>query len=409
MAQTRLYLKKDLNRDGRAAVLLSIYVNNARMRLGTGVTVRPEDWNELKQEVKRTDANYAALNGMLKARTIEVESAVLNGIAAHGDTFSLRLLTEELSRRRVEPVANKVVAKVESFWDYYDQFLRVKQHELEPRTIAKYRTLRVILQEVETRKSQLNFEGIDHNFYDRLKNHMMKQRKLTNNTMGKYVSCFKTFLSWAVDRGATVNPAYRKFKVDAEEVEVVALTWDELMLLADVDLSANPRLDRVRDLFLLECYTGARFGDIQAMNYDDIREGVWHLRQQKTKTEVRIHLSKRAEAIVNKYRSAGNPLPVLSSQKMNEYLKELGQKAGLNAPFRQVRRSGKATIERRGPKWQFLSSHVARKTFVSISLERGMRHEVVMSFTGHKDFKTMKKYIALTEKSRKEDVERVWG
>ncbi|MBK9182245.1 MAG: hypothetical protein IPM83_03825 [Ignavibacteria bacterium] len=46
---------------------------------------------------------------------------------------------------------------------------------------------------------------------------------------------------------------------------------------------------------------------------------------------------------------------------------------------------------------------------MSISLERGMRHEVVMSFTGHRSFKTMKKYIALTEKGRKEDVEKVWG
>jgi len=74
-----------------------------------------------------------------------------------------------------------------------------------------------------------------------------------------------------------------------------------------------------------------------------------------------------------------------------------------------VRRSGKTSTENRGPKWEFLSSHVARKTVVSISLERGMRYEFVMSFTGHKSFKTMKKYIALNEKSRKEDVEKVWG
>ncbi|MBK7186918.1 MAG: hypothetical protein IPH85_13560 [Ignavibacteria bacterium] len=89
--------------------------------------------------------------------------------------------------------------------------------------------------------------------------------KLTNNTIGKYVSTFKTFLSWTEERGAPVHSAFRKFKVDEEEVEVVALTWDEVQLLANVDLTENPRLDRVRDLFLLECYTGARFGDIQGL------------------------------------------------------------------------------------------------------------------------------------------------
>lgn len=101
--------------------------------------------------MKRTDSSYAALNAKSKARTIEIESAVLNGIAAHGDKLSLKVRTEELSRRRVEPVAKESVVKTESFWDYYDQVPGVKQEELEPRTIAKYRTLRVVLQEVETR------------------------------------------------------------------------------------------------------------------------------------------------------------------------------------------------------------------------------------------------------------------
>lgn len=409
MAQTRLYLKKDLNRHGRSSVILSVHVENTRMRLGTGVTVKPEDWNDTRQEVKRSDPNYASLNAMLKARTIEVEAAVLNGIATHGERFSLRNLTDELSRRRSEPKEESNAERLFTFWDFYAQFISSKKNELEARTIAKYNTLMVILQEVEKGADPLKFESIDHNFYDRFRNHMIKKRKLTNNTIGKYVSTFKTFLSWAQERGAPVNPSYRKFKVEEEEVEVVALTWDELELLTKVDLSNNPRLDRVRDLFLLECYTGARFGDIQAMHYDDIRDGVWCLRQQKTKTEVRIHISSRAEAIINKYRSVGSPLPSISSQNLNKYVKELGKIAGLNSPFRQVRRSGKTVTEKRGPKWEFLSSHVARKTFVSISLERGMRYEVVMSFTGHKSFKTMRKYIALNEKSRKEDVERVWG
>ena len=66
------------------------------------------------------------------------------------------------------------------------------------------------------------------------------------------------------------------------------------------------------------------------MHYDDIRDGVWCLRQQKTKTEVRIHISSRAEAIINKYRSVGSPLPSLSSQNLNKYVKELGKTAGLD-------------------------------------------------------------------------------
>ena len=94
---------------------------------------------------------------------------------------------------------------------------------------------------------------------------------------------------------------------------------------------------------------------------------------------------------------------------MNDYLKELGQLAEITEPVRIVRYQGAKRVEDRGPKWQFLSSLVARKTFVTISLERGMRPEVVMSVTGHSSFKTMKKYIALTDQARREEITKVWG
>jgi hypothetical protein len=76
----------------------------------------------------------------------------------------------------------------------------------------------------------------------------MEVRKLTNNTVGKYVSTLKTYLAWADERGAAVPRDFRKFKVDKEDVEVVALTLEELTRLESMDLAATPRLDRVRDL-----------------------------------------------------------------------------------------------------------------------------------------------------------------
>jgi integrase len=245
-------------------------------------------------------------------------------------------------------------------------------------------------------------------FYDAFKKYLMKKRGLTNNTIGKYVSTLKTFLAWAEERRAAIPKDYRKFKVDEEDVEVVALTMDEVNRLEGLVLTEHPRLDRVRDLFLFACYTSARFGDVQKLHFDDIRDNVWHLRMGKTRTETLIHLIPQAIELVNKYRLDGR-MPTISSQRMNDYLKELGQLAEIDEPVRIVRYQGAKRIEDRGPKWQFLTSHVARKSFVTISLERGMRPEVVMSFTGHRSFKTMKKYIALTEKGRKEEVEKVWG
>jgi integrase len=130
---------------------------------------------------------------------------------------------------------------------------------------------------------------------------------------------------------------------------------------------------------------------------------------QKTKSETRIHLISKAMAILQKYQAQNEWLPQISSQKMNTYLKEIGKLVELNEPVRIVRYQGAKRIEDRGPKWEYLTSHVARRTFVTLSLEKGMRPEVVMSITGHRSFKTMKKYIALNENGRKEDMDKVWG
>jgi len=391
--------------DGRVSLTFSGYVNNVRIYHGTGLAVRPEDWDETRQQVKRSDTRYAQLNATLRRIESEFEQAVAARSIKTGDvdTESVR---DDLSRRTRKKQI--VVAKTYSFWDYYEQFMVAKATDRGERTIAKYKTLKGLLLEIEKRTGSITFAKIDHDFYDRFRNYLIKKREHTNNTVGKYVSTFKTFLSWAEDRGLPVNPAYRKFKVDEEDVEVVALTGDELKLIVDVDLSANPRLDRVRDLFLFSCYTGARFGDVQSINRDDVRDRVWHLRMNKTKSEIRIDLVERVQRILEKYTSRNEWLPKISSQKMNDYLKELGKLVGLESPVRIVRYQGAKRIEDRGPKWQYLSSHVARRTFVTLSLERGMRPEVVMSVTGHRSFKTIKKYIALTEQGRREDMEKVW-
>ncbi|RPI65780.1 MAG: hypothetical protein EHM43_03300 [Ignavibacteriae bacterium] len=113
-----------------------------------------------------------------------------------------------------------------------------------------------------------------------------------------FYDAFKTFLSWAKDRGAAIPKDYRKFKVDEEDVEVVVLTWAELERIQHLNVSDHPRLNRIRDLFLFACYTGAQFGDVQKLNFDDVRFTVRHLRMDKTRSKTRIHLIPQAVALV---------------------------------------------------------------------------------------------------------------
>jgi len=58
--------------------------------------------------------------------------------------------------------------------------------------------------------------------------------------------------------------------------------------------------------------------------------------------------------------------------------------------------------------YELISTHTARRTFVTLSLEKGMRPEVVMEITGHKDYKTMKKHIKITSKVKHNEIKNVW-
>ncbi len=402
----RFILRKARPRkDGRVSLTFSGHVNGHRLFSGTGINVRPADWDSVRQQVRRTDPNYAHINARLR----ELEAWFEREVAALNEptVADIERLRRSMSRRADSNDASPQNEEL-TFWTGFAQFLHAKSTDRGERTIAKYRTLEKILREFERSYGRLTYEALTHDFYDAFKRFLIEGRKLTNNTVGKYVSTLKTYLAWADERGAAVQRDFRKFKVDEEDVEVVALTWEELQRIEQVDLSANPRLDRVRDLFVFACYTGARFGDVQRLNFDDIRESTWFLRMNKTKSDTRIYLIPQSLAIIEKYRAHGS-LPLISSQRMNDYLKELGQLAAIVEPVRIVRYMGAKRIDDRGPKWQFMTSHTARRTFVTLSLERGMRPEVLMTLTGHRSFKTMKRYIAHTERSRQEEMERVWG
>ncbi len=386
------------------SLTFSGHVNNHRLFCGTGINVRPADWDAIRQQVRRTDPNYAQINARLR----ELQAWFEREVAALVDPTlaDIERLRRTMSRKGEAVEVSNDNAEL-TFWSGYEQFVHAKATDRGERTIAKYRTLEKILHEFERSFGRLTYESVTHDFYDAFKHFLIEGRKLTNNTVGKYVSTLKTYLAWADERGVAVPRDFRKFKVDEEDVEVVALTWDELQRIEHVDVSTNPRLDRVRDLFVFACYTGARFGDVQRLHFDDIRDSTWFLRMAKTRSDTRIYLIPQALAIVEKYRAAGR-LPSISSQRMNDYLKELGQLAAICEPVRIVRYMGAKRIDDRGPKWQFMTSHTARRTFVTLSLERGMRPEVLMTLTGHRSFKTMKRYIAHTERSRQEEMERVW-
>ncbi len=217
-----------------------------------------------------------------------------------------------------------------------------------------------------------------------------------NNALGKHTKNLKVFMRWAHEKGYTNNEYYKKIKVAEEtEKDIIALTEEQVKKIENLEL--NDKLDRVRDLFLLECYCGLRFSDIQNLKQENIQDGKINVGTVKTKQRLIIPIHNRLQKILDKYFKEGNELPKISNQKMNDYLKELGEEAELTDEFEYVQHKGKEKVPTTFKTYEKLTTHIARHTFVTLSLKRKMDHESIMKVVGHKAYNTLKKYIHYNE------------
>lgn len=169
-------------------------------------------------------------------------------------------------------------------------------------------------------------------------------------------------------------------------------------------------LDRVRDVFCFCCFTGLRYSDVAKLTRSDIRDSYFTIVTQKTSDFVKIELNNYSRSILEKYADFpfenNKALPVISNAKMNEYLKELGRLAGLDEPQRVVYFMGNRRHEEVFPKYALLTTHAGRRTFVVNALYLGIPAEVIMRWTGHSDFKSMKPYTKIVDTLKEQEMEK---
>ena len=124
----------------------------------------------------------------------------------------------------------------------------------------------------------------------------------------------------------------------------------------------------------------------------------------KTADTITIELNKYARSILDKY--AGRPdlggfvFPSITNQRMNEYVKELCELCEINQPITQTYYRGSQRIDEVTPKYALIGTHTGRRTFICNALMLGIPAEIVMKWTGHSDYKSMKPYIDIADKAK---------
>ena len=399
MASVNFYLKNPQAKEETLLYLFFSY-NGQRIKFSTSESIHPKHWNFETQRAKKSFTGFSEFNDYLE-KMAEVVKVIYRNANTNGITLTPEYFREELNKR-----LNKKAEVQKGFFDYFNEFVEINRATKKINTIKKYITLLNHLKNFQELKNyKLSFERIDSKFYETFLAFCINDLKHLNMSIGKNISNLKAVMHWATDRGYNTNTAFLRFKVFKDEADIIYLTEKELMRLYELDLSQHTRLENVRDVFCFGCFTGLRFSDLLKLKKENIKKDEIHFITQKTKDNLIVPLNDYAKEIIQKH---DNKLPVISNQKTNDYIKELGKIAEIDEPVLITKYRGAEEVQFKELKYHFISSHTARRTFVTLSLEKGMRAETVMSITGHKDYKTFKKYIKLTSKVKAVEMRRVW-
>lgn len=293
----------------------------------------------------------------------------------------------------------------------FDKFIDMesKRSEWTKDTIAK---MNVIKRHLYRFRKNLEINSINEDTLQEFIHYLSREKRLRNSTVKKHFSFVTWFLRWARDYNyykgkahLTYNP---KFK-GTNTKEIIYLTWEELTTLRDFDFS-NPTFEKVRDVFCFCCFTGLRYSDVAKLKKEDIEEDHINVVTKKTVDRLKIELNNHSKAILNKYKEVKLPenkaLPIISNQKMNMYLKDIAKLAEIDTPIREVYFIGNKRYEEVLPKYELITTHCGRRTFVVNALRLGIPSEVIMKWTGHSDFDSMKPYVKIVDELKKSEMDK---
>ena len=232
-------------------------------------------------------------------------------------------------------------------------------------------------------------------------------------TIEKNISELKWFLKWADQKGLLPYNDYIHFKPKFQKIDdpIIFLEWDELMTLMNYEFPEDePVLRSVRDVFCFCAFTSLRYSDVHALRWADVTDTHIKVTTKKTNDALVIELNDYSSEILGRYVDVALPddkvFPVLSNQKMNVRIKEVCKLCGLSKLVRVSEFQNGQRVDKLFPKWSLMTTHAGRRTFISNALMMGIPPNVVMRWTGHHDYNSMKPYIAIADQIRAKEMEK---
>ncbi len=360
--------RKRENKQGLHSLYFVATLNRKKAYKSLGFAISLNEWDSKNQCLKKKNdvINFRLTRIKLKASEL---------------ALSLRVENKQIDPNQfINSVFElKKYSDATDFYQFIDYFLEQKKYGTHKKS---YDTLKDNLQSYS---KFLTFKDIDYSFCISF-SEFLKQAPIcnSNNTRIKKIQYLRCILSEAVKhKKIDSNPAF-DVKIKPEKTNRFALTQSELQSLEALHQQNNLCGNRqnVLSYFLFCCYTGLRFGDLLKFQKSDIIDGMIKIVQNKTRGLVSIPLNPKALVLIPE-----DNFKILSNQKTNAHLKEIQKTLSIKTN---------------------MTCHVARHTFATIALNKGVPIELVSDVLGHTKISTTQIYAKFLDAYRIEQMSKSW-
>lgn len=401
----------------KATILVDFYISrDIRTTISTKEKVLPAHW--VNSRVIK-DLNRGEINAHLS----RIETGLMQLWRDNKDSSR-----ETIIQMAIQIVQGESAVQKKTVFEGFDKLLKVYDKERDKKTVAKFKTLRDYLLKFDQEVKPLTFESMNFDFYYQFKEFLYRQPNQTfpdsyfhdkgdywivskvksehpvglfDDTVYKHIINLKIFLTFARTLEYPVHPSYSDWKIVSREYEPISLTLDEIESLERVNINEK-HIDNGRDYLALECRIGQRISDIKRFDVADYKDGEWSFKQYKgrgtrrTEEKVTVYFEGYCAPALDIFRKHNFKMPPISEQKLNKNIRKACKLAGIDSDMYTERWVGNKCVRFYGKKYEFISTHTGRKTFITVGLQF-MEAKLVMNLAGIRSYQTLKKYEGKAE------------
>jgi integrase len=382
------YLRRDrVNTKGESPIYMRITVDGESSSMNIAKKAQAKVWDASKGycNVKYPDSSEVnSYIDLMRKKVYEARKQLLE----NNKVITSRALISLLNAQEEKKLTVLLAAR------QHNQ--RMKSLIGKSSTNGNYKNYKTTLKSLEAfipfryKVADIPLNDLSQRFINDFVEYLMTSQNCGNNGAMKHVQRFKKIINFAISNEWINKNPFNGYKVKFQKKERDFLSKEELMQLDQLHLSCA-RLSKVLDIFLFSCYTGLSYVDVQQLTGNEIVKGIdgckWIIsRREKTKVRLSIPLLPKALEILTKYNSGqeGRIFPLISNQKMNDYLKEITDLAGIH---------------------KRITFHSARHTFATtVTLSNNVPIETVSKLLGHTNLRTTQIYSRVLENKIAQDM-----